>query len=325
MWKYVIRRLLTGLLTLFGITMITFAVIKLAPGDPAEQAASGIMNMEAATRQYERLVKIYGFDRPLHEQYLKWLGRLVTGDLGNSFHDGQKVRQKVQDAIWPTLSVALISLLLAFSISLPIGIYSAARQNGPFDKISSTGLYMLYSIPSYVMGIILILFVGVEWDLLPFRGMHSDNYDELSTFGKMWDSIKHYAMITFCFTFGSIAYYSRFIRQNLLEVIRQDYVRTARAKGLGELRVLLVHAFRNTLIPFITLVGLTFPFVLSGSVILEHLFNWPGLGWLYFESLINRDYPTIMALNFITAVMVLVCTLLTDLTYGLVDPRVSHK
>jgi peptide/nickel transport system permease protein len=135
---------------------------------------------------------------------------------------------------------------------------------------------------------------------------------------------KHYFMITFCFTFGSLAYDSRFVRQNLLEVIRLDYIRTARAKGLGEPRVVILHGFRNTLIPLVTLIGLTFPFVLSGSVILEHMFNWPGMGRLYYESVLQRDYPTIMALNFMTAVLVLVMTLLTDLVYCLVDPRVSY-
>jgi peptide/nickel transport system permease protein len=172
---------------------------------------------------------------------------------------------------------------------------------------------------------VLILYVSVKLDLLPFRGMRSDHFEELTAGGKLLDSAKHYVLITFCFTFGNLAYYSRFVRQNLLEVIRQDYIRTARAKGLGEGRVIVKHAFTNSLIPFITLLGLTFPFVLSGSVILEHMFNWPGLGRLYFDSVSQRDYPTIMALSFITAVMVLVITLLADLAYGLVDPRVKHE
>ena len=147
----------------------------------------------------------------------------------------------------------------------------------------------------------------------------------LSLVGRMADLAKHYVMITFCFTFGNLAYYSRFVRQNLLEVVRQDYVRTARAKGLGERAVILRHAFLNSLIPLISLIGLTFPFVLSGSVILEYMFNWPGLGRLYFESVLQRDYPTVMGLNFITALLVLVSTLLADLAYGIVDPRVSYE
>jgi peptide/nickel transport system permease protein len=184
---------------------------------------------------------------------------------------------------------------------------------------------MLYSVPSYVMGMLLILYLGVRLDLLPFRGMRSDDFADLSSWGRAWDLVKHYVMITFCFTFGNLAYYARFVRQNLLEVIGQDYVRTARAKGLPERTVILRHAFRNSLIPLVSLIGLTFPFVLSGSVILEYMFNWPGLGRLYFESVLGRDYPTIMALNFITAVLVLVTTFVADLAYGWVDPRVSYQ
>jgi peptide/nickel transport system permease protein len=199
------------------------------------------------------------------------------------------------------------------------------RQGRAFDRVSSTLLYMLYSVPPYVMGMLLILYLGVKLDLLPFRGMRSDDFDQLSAWGRFWDVSRHYVMITFCFAFGNLAYYSRFVRQNLLEVIRQDYVRTARAKGLPERTVILRHAFRNSLIPLISLIGLTFPFVLSGSVILEYMFNWPGLGRLYFESVLGRDYPTIMALNVITAVLVLATTFVADLAYGWVDPRISYE
>jgi peptide/nickel transport system permease protein len=324
MGEYLLRRSLTGLVTLLGITLITFSVIQLAPGDPAAMQVLGNMDRDVSARVYEQLKAYYGLDKPIPVQYLLWLKRLATFDLGNSFADSQKVTRKVLEALWPTLSVALIALFVSFLFSLPIGIYSAARQGGPFDRIASTFLYMLYSVPSYVMGMLLILFLGVQHDLLPFRGMRSDNFADLDAAGKLWDQAKHYVMITFCFAYGSIAYDSRFVRQNLLEVIRQDYIRTARAKGLSEPRVILKHAFVNTLIPFITLLGLTFPFILSGSVILESMFTWPGIGRLFFESVLSRDYPTLMALNFITAILVLTITLLADLAYGLVDPRVKY-
>lgn len=323
MLRYLSRRLMTGLITLFGITIITFVIIKLAPGDPAQARMAALQGRSRVSeRVYQQLREYYGLDRPIHEQYAKWLVRLMTGDLGSSFYDGRPVASKIRDALWPTVSVALLSIALAFMISIPIGIYSAARQNGPFDRTVSTGLYMVYSIPSYVVGMLLILYLGT---FLPFSGMRGDNHEQLSTFGKMLDLGRHYFMITVCETVGSLAYYSRFVRQNLLEVIRQDYIRTARAKGLGETRVILKHAFVNSLIPFITLLGLTFPALLSGSVILETMFNWPGLGRLFFESVLQRDYPTLMALNFFTALMVLVGTLLADLAYGLVDPRVSYE
>ncbi|HVR28999.1 MAG TPA: ABC transporter permease [Thermoanaerobaculia bacterium] len=322
---YVVHRVVSGLVTLFGITLVSFGVIQLAPGDPAQLQTAQIADAAVSQRVYEQLRQLYGLDRPVHVQYGMWMSRLVRGDLGSSFHDGRRVSRKIGEALWPTLSVALLSLAATLVVALPLGILAAVRQGGPFDKVSSTLLYMLYSVPSYVMGMILILYLGVRLDLLPFRGMRSDHYAELSTWGQMWDLAKHYVMITFCFTFGNLAYYARFVRQNLLEVIRQDYVRTARAKGLPERTVILRHAFRNSLIPLISLIGLTFPFVLSGSVILEYMFNWPGLGRLYFESVLGRDYPTIMALNFITAVLVLVTTFVADMAYGWVDPRVSYE
>jgi len=324
MLRYTARRLAAGFITLIGITVVSFGIIQLAPGDPAQLQTSQIADASVSQRVYEQLRELYGLDKPLHVQYLSWLGRLVRGDLGSSFHDGRRVSRKIGEALWPTLSVALISLFLTLAIALPIGIYSAVRQGSPFDRTTSTGLYMLYSVPSYVMGMLLILFFGVKLDWLPFRGMRSDNFAELGALAQWWDLAQHYMMITFCFTFANLAYYSRFVRQNLLEVIRQDYVRTARAKGLPERTVILRHAFINSLIPLISLIGLTFPFVLSGSVILEYMFNWPGLGRLYFESVLGRDYPTIMGLNFITAVLVLITTFLADLAYGLVDPRVSY-
>ena len=325
MLLYLSRRVASGLVTLFGITVVSFGVIQLAPGDPAQLQTAQIADAAVSQRVYEQLRQLYGLDRPLHVQYGRWMSRLVRGDLGNSFHDGRRVGRKIGEALWPTLSVALLSLAVTLVVAVPLGILAAVRQNGPFDKISSTLLYMLYSVPSYVMGMLLILYLGVKLDLLPFRGMRSDHYSELSTWAQVWDVSKHYVLITFCFTFGNLAYFARFVRQNLLEVIRQDYVRTARAKGLPERTVILRHAFRNSLIPLISLIGLTFPFVLSGSVILEYMFNWPGLGRLYFESVLGRDYPTIMALNFITAVLVLVSTFAADLAYGWVDPRVSYE
>ena len=325
MFSYIIRRILLSIPTLLGITLVTFFVINLAPGDPAQFQTQGIMNSEVSIRIYEQLREYYELDQPVHVRYVKWLGRLVTLDFGVSMStDRRPVFAKIKERLWPTMSLAILSIVISLTLSIPIGIYAAARQNRLFDTISSTLLYALYSVPSYVMAVPLILLIGVQWDLLPFQGMTSDNYDELTTAGKFLDLVKHYALITFCFSFGSWAYYSRFVRQNMLEVLRQDYIRTARAKGLSESRVVLRHAFRNSLIPVMTLLGLMLPAIIGGSVILEVMFNWPGLGRLFFESMLARDYPTIMAISFITACLVLLGTLLADLSYALVDPRVSY-
>ena len=322
MLNYIIRRLLIGLVTLMGITLVTFLTIESAPGDIVELMLFERPDADEETRQ--RLREDLGLNDHIVVRYCKWVGKLATLDFGRSIKTGEPVTTMIRRHIWPTASVGVISLILAFLLSIPIGLYSAVRQGGAFDRIMSTNLYMLYSVPSYVIGMVLILYLGVKHDWFPIQGMYSDNYDTLSLFGKFVDQAHHYVLITICFTVGSLAYYSRFVRQNLLEVIQQDFIRTARAKGLSETRVIIHHAFRNTLIPFVSLMGLTLPFILSGSVILEHMFNWPGIGWLYMESVMSRDVNAIMGLNFMTAALVLFCTLLADLAYGLVDPRISH-
>ena len=325
MLSYTIRRILLSIPTLFGITLVTFLIINLAPGDPAHIAAQEIMDPRVSERVYEELRKYYGLDQPIHVRYGQWLGRLATLDFGESMStDRRPVIDKIKERLWPTMSLAMLSLGISLIVAIPIGVYAAARQDRLFDTLSGTILYALYSVPSYVMAVPLILFVGVKWDLLPFQGMVSDNHDALSFGGRIADYARHYALITFCFTYGALAYYSRFVRQNMLEVLRQDYIRTARAKGVSEARVIRRHAFRNTLIPVMTLLGLLLPAVIGGSVILEVMFNWPGMGRLFFESMLTRDYPTIMALSFVTACLVLLGTLLADLSYALVDPRVTY-
>ena len=325
MLAYIIRRLLLAIPTLFGITIVTFVIINLAPGDPASFQSQQIVDSQMSARVYEQLREYYELDKPLHVRYFKWLGRLARFDLGTSMAtDGRPVWDKIKERLWPTMSLALLSIFISLLIAIPIGIYSAANQNKTFDTVVSTVLYGLYSIPSYVMAVPLILILGVQWDLLPFQGMMSDNFEHLSAGGKIADIASHYVLITFCFTYGALAYYSRFVRQNMLEVLRQDYVRTARAKGLRERDVVLKHGFRNALIPVFTLLGMLLPAIIGGSVILEVMFNWPGLGRLVFEAMMSRDYPTIMAINFFTACLVLLGILVADISYPFIDPRVSY-
>lgn len=324
-FQYVLRRLLLAVPTLFGITVVVFSIISLAPGDPASMRAGDVMDPEMSERIVLEIRERFHLDEPIHVRYGLWISDLARGNLGNSIADDNPVIDKIQRAFWPTVSVNLVGLLVGFVCAVPIGVLSAARQKGRFDRWGGAVLYALYSIPSYVGAILLILYVSVRWDLLPFRGMRGDTYDALSTLAKMGDLLSHMALYVACSAYGSLAFYSRFVRQNILEVIRQDYIRTARAKGLAENVVLWRHGFRNTLIPFVTLVGLTFPYVISGSIILENIFTWPGLGRLFFTSLLQRDYPVLMALSTATAVLVLLATLVTDLLYGVVDPRVRYE
>lgn len=326
MINYAIRRLLLAVPTLLGITLITFLIIQLAPGDPAQFQSSQIMDQEVSERVYEDLREYYGLDDPILVQYGRWLSRLVRLDFGNSWTpDGRPVIDKISERLWPTMSLAIIAISSGLLLSVPIGVYSAWKRDGTFDTVVSSILYALYSIPSYVMAVPLILYVGVRWDWLPFQGMKSDNYAELSSLGKAVDLLQHYPLIAFCFSFGAWAYYSRFVRQNMLEVLKQDYIRTAMAKGQKNSKVIWRHGFRNSMIPLVTLLGLMLPDLIGGSVILEVMFNWPGIGRLFFESIIARDYPTVMALSFISASLVLLGTLVSDLLYAVVDPRISYE
>ncbi len=325
MLAYTIRRVLLAVPTLIGISLVTFVIINLAPGDPAQLMTQQIQDPRISNRVYEQLREYYGLDRPIHVRYVEWLGRLVRLDFGTSMStDNRPVMDKIKERLWPTMSLAILAIGISLTLSIPIGVYAAHRQNGWFDTISGTVLYALYSVPSYVMAVPLILLVGVQWNLLPFQGMKSDDYETLSAAGKAWDLVRHYTLITFCMSFGSWAYYSRFVRQNMLEVLKQDYIRTARAKGLGEKRVVMKHGFFNTMIPMLTLLGLLLPDIIGGSVILEVMFNWPGMGRLLFESILARDYPTVMAISFITAALVLLGTLLADLGYAFADPRITY-
>ncbi|MEE8141875.1 MAG: ABC transporter permease [Planctomycetota bacterium] len=324
MLDYLIRRMLLIIPTLIGITIVTFGIMKLAPGDPASLRAGDIMDPAMSDRIQQELRERFHLDEPLPTQYFLWLSDLITGK-SKSMTDDLPVLTKIKDAFWPTVKVNLTALILAFVLSFPIGIYAAAHRNGWFDRAGGVVLYVLYSIPSYVGAIVLLLYLSVRWGWLPLRGMQGDDYPLLSNWGKFLDATSHMTLYVICTTYGSLAYYSRFVRQNLLEVIRQDYIRTARAKGLPHHVVVLKHAVRNTMIPFITLAALTIPPLIGGSVILEVIFTWPGLGRLFFISVLERDYPVVMALSTATAVLVLFATLAADLLYGWVDPRVGHR
>jgi len=323
MLSYSLKRILWALPTLVGITVVSFAVMHLAPGEPA-LSAGGLEQEALSPSQYQRLAEHYGWDRSLWVQYLDWVWRAARLDFGRSFSDGQPVIGKIGRALPATLYLALVALVASLGISIPLGITAARRQNGVFDSVSGVLLYGLYSVPSYVMGVVVILVVGVWWDALPFRGVASDGFADLTAGEKLRDLGQHVVLIGFCLAYRPLAFQARLVRANLLEVSQADFMRTALAKGLAPGRALVRHGFRNTLIPLITLVALTVPALLSGAVILEVIFSWPGIGRLLFDSIMQRDYPTIMGLTVISALLVLAGTLLADLAYAWVDPRVTY-
>ena len=325
MFRYIVKRVLLALPTLLGITFITFIIVSSAPGNAAVQQTQGILDPRASEAARKRMEAYWELDKPWYVRYPKWLGKMAQGDMGYAMSpDGRPVRDKITERLLPTMSLAIIAMVSSLLIAIPIGLYSAVKQNGFFDSVTSTLLYALYSIPSYVMAVPLILIVSVQQEWLPFRGMTSDDFEQMNAGEKLADLVKHYLLITFCFSYGSWAFYSRFVRQNMLEVLRQDYIRTARAKGQKEHVIVLKHAFRNTFIPMLTLMGLLLPEIISGSVILEVMFNWPGIGRLLFESMLQRDINTIMGLTTMTACLVLLGMLLADIGYAFADPRVAY-
>ncbi len=325
MLQYTLRRLLYLVPTLIGITIVTFLVINLAPGDPVELINRGEMDARISPQSYQNMLHLYGLDDPIHVRYVTWIKRLATLDFGTSFLDHRPVRDKIMERLPATLILNITSLIAALLLAVPLGLYAAARQNSRFDKVGGTTLYFLYSLPEFWVALLLIMFFGVKLRLLPFHGMESMDARELGLLAYGWDRVLHMILPTICLTYGSLAYLSRFVRGSSLEVIRQDYIRTARAKGLDERSVVYRHVFRNTMIPLLTLLGLLLPTLISGSIILESIFSWPGVGDLFFTSVRARDYPVVMGLSFITAILVLLSTLLADLLYAWADPRVTYQ
>lgn len=330
MIHYLIRRLLVGAVTLLLITFVIYGLIRAMPGSPLTiDLAEVDPSRRISDADYERLAETYGLDKHWVPAYFTWLSNAVRLDLDRSFKEKKPVVAVVGSRIGPTLQLGVTSLLLSYLLSVPLGLYATVRSGRLDERFVSLGLYMLYSLPSFVAALWLLLIFYVRLEGTPFQlplvGMVSDNYEQLSFSGKVLDRVRHMILPVICLTYASLAYFSRFIKANMQEAIRQDYVRTAIAKGAGPLRVVVVHAFRNTLIPFVTLVGLTLPVLVSGSVILEYVFTWPGMGQLFFDSIHNRDYPVIMALTLIFALMTLAGQLLADVLYAVVDPRVTYS
>lgn len=331
MAPYLLKRFLLIFPTLLGIILITFIVIRLAPGDPAEMkirtGAQGMLADKSATTIVEETRKLYGLDKPLPVQFLLWVKRVATFDFGNSYKDKQPVLKKIWEALPITLTLNLITIFIVYWISIPWGLLSSIWPGRFFDQCSALILFILYSLPSFWVAMLLIVFVGGGdyLNIFPIAGILSDGAQNWPWIQKLIDVAWHLVLPVVCLTYGSFAFLARFSRATLLEVIHQDYIRTARAKGLAEWKVIVKHGFRNALIPQLTLLGTLLPALLGGSVIVEQIFAIPGLGRLGFEAVLNRDYPLIMAIATIDAFLTLVSLLLSDLLYAWVDPRISFE
>ena len=325
MTAYIVRRLLWMIPLLVGVSVITFAMLKRIPGDPVtvmllESRSSGRVITEA---DRERLRKQYGLDKPAYLQYFDWLGEVLRGNLGTSIRMKQPVTEVIKQRLPNTMKLAGVSLVITLAIALPLGILSAVRQYSWLDYLLTAFNFVGISIPQFWLALMLLYLFAVKIQLLPVRGMSSP-YVEPGFWNHFVDTVTHYILPVASVTLASLAGYMRYQRAAMLEVIRQDYIRTARAKGLPEHVVILKHAWRNALIPIVTLLGYVLVILVEGSIVVEAIFSWPGMGLLAVDSLQQRDYPVVMAIVMLSAVLIMIGTLLSDILYAIVDPRVRY-
>lgn len=323
MLRYILRRLLLSIPLLVGISLVSFLMMHMAPGGPIGAVTD--MNPKATAESRARLQAYYGLDQPLHVQYGRWLTRMATLDFGESFSpDGRPVSEKIRERIPITLTINVLSMALIFLVAIPVGVYSAVRKGSLFDRISTVTVFTGFAIPTFWLALLLMILFGVKLGWLPISGISSLDYDSLGVAGKLADRAHHLVLPVLLAAFGGLAGMSRYMRSNMLEVIRQDYVATARAKGLPEGKVIFRHAMRNALLPVITILGLSVPDLLGGSVIFETIFAIPGMGQLFYQGVMSRDYPLIMGILTIGAFLTLLGNLLADVGYALADPRIRQ-
>ena len=331
MKAYLIKRMLQIIPTLLGITLITFVIIHLAPGNPAMlklQMGKGqaeLGNKAFSQQIIEQTKELYGLDKPLPLQYILWVKRIFTLDFGFSYKDHRNVWDKIAERLPITIQLNIISIFLVYLIAIPCGIYSSTHEGSFADKILTVGFFFLYSLPSFWVAVLLIMLFGGGdfWDVFPVYGISSIGSETMGLLPWLIDRMWHMVLPVVCLTYGGLAYLSRLTRAAMLEVIREDYVRTARAKGLRERVVIFKHAFRNALLPLITLLAFLLPSMFGGSVIIESIFSVPGMGQLGFESVLSRDYPVIMAITAISALLTLIGLLISDILYAALDPRIK--
>jgi len=319
--RRILHRFMLFLCVFLGITIISFAVIHLAPGSPVDMETT--MNPLADQDARERLQKLYGLDNPLPVQYANWLVSLVKLDFGNSLSgDRRPVLTLIGERLPLTVGMNVAALFLTLCIAIPLGCFSARYRGSPFDFCITIFVFIGFAMPGFWLALILIQYCAIEWQLFPISGLTSLNFSALSAWGKILDLAHHLALPIAVYTFGSLARVSRFMRSSMLEVLRQDYIITAKAKGLSGRIVLFHHALRNALLPVITLLGLSIPGLIGGSVIIETIFALPGLGQLFYNAVMMRDYPLIMGNLVLGAFLTLAGNLIADLCYGIADPRI---
>jgi peptide/nickel transport system permease protein len=334
MGRFLLRRVLLMIPTFVGVTLVCFLILKLTNADPVTAGLDGATSSRSISKEaIEHLRHFYALDRPWHIQYLRLLKRLVTLDLGTRWKDGQPIAKVIGEALPVTLLLSGISLGIAYILAIPLGVFSAVRRGTRRDTTITVALFVVYSLPSFWVGTMLIVylssgrFIRCPWleshGCFPLQGWHSfRGFEQFGPIEKVRDVLWHITLPIVTLSYGSLAALSRYMRMGMLDTLRQDYVRTARAKGLGERRVVYVHALRNALIPIVTLFGLTLPTLIGGSVIVEQIFGIRGMGLVALEAIRLPDYPLIITIVAFTGLLTMAGVLLSDILYALVDPRI---
>ena len=318
MINFIIRNIWQRVILLVFISIISHSVIHLAPGEPALVDPS---NPRLKAEDIQRIRAAYHQDEALHIQYIFWVRDLFSGEL-KSFKDNQPVLKKIWDRFINSLPLFIVSMMIIWFLAFPVGIKAALNRNSIFDRVSTFLSYALISIPGFFLAYLLIIFMVKTFDVSVI-GMRTFGLEEAPVLFKFLDRVWHLTLPAIVSAVGGMAVLSRYVRSQMLEVIHQDYMRTARAKGLSEDQVIYRHGLRNALLPFITMFGLTIPGLIGGSVIFETIFAWPGMGRLGFEAILARDFPVILTLTFFSAILVLLGTLISDILYGVADPRIK--
>jgi peptide/nickel transport system permease protein len=319
MASFVLRRLLQLFITLVGISIISWIIITQAPGSPIALT----IDPKVSPKIVEQMMKNYDLDKPIHQQYYLWLKKLFTGKL-YSFKDGRPVMEKIGERIGNTLLLNLVATIIIFSLAIPLGVFSAKRQYSFLDNLGTFGAYLGISAPSFWLAYLLILGTVLLFGY-PVLGMRSFVTEDFTTFEIVMDRIWHLMLPSIILAIGGLAGLSRYTRSSMLEVVRQDYIRTAKAKGLSEEKVYYKHALRNALLPIITIFGFLIPELIGGSIIMESVFAWPGIGRLSYQAVLARDYPVVMTILSISAVLTLIGNFIADILYGIADPRIRYQ
>ena len=342
MRNYFIKRLLLIIPTLLGISIACFLIMQIVPGGPVEQAiqkikhaaqnesgasASGNLQSNMTAEELSNIKKYYGFDKPVLVRYFSWLAKVVKLDLGASYAYEKPVLEVIISRLPISLTFGLTGLFITYLVCIPLGIKKALEHGGPFDNWSSILIFLGYSIPSYALGLLLIVFFGGGsfWNLFPISGVVSDNFEELSWLAQILDYAYHMFLPVLCYTIGGFATLTLLMKNSLMEQLNQDYIRTALAKGMTYKQAVFQHGLRNALIPIATNIGMIIGVILSGSMLIETIFTIDGIGLLGYQSIINRDYPVALGLIVISSLLVLIGRIISDFCLVLVDPRIKFQ